>query len=162
MLDQQFLHDAVKRFRMYKDLGDKTFEQLSDADFFYTSSPDSNNIAIIIQHLYGNMKSRFTDFLTTDGEKHWRNRDAEFEPQDIQKRDLIDFWNSGWETVFETITSLKPDDMMKEVTIRSEKLYVFDAILRQLAHYPYHVGQIVYIGKMIRDRDWKNLSMPRK
>jgi len=160
-LAPQFLADAIKRLRYYKDLGDKSFEQLNEADMHYTPTADSNSIAIIIQHLYGNMMSRFTNFLTEDGEKEWRKRDAEFEPMELTKTDLTDFWNTGWTTVLNTLEALKPDDLLKEITIRSEKLFVFDAILRQLAHYPYHVGQIVFIAKMIKDKDWKNLSVPK-
>lgn len=157
----RFIADTVKRLRYYKSLGDKSFEQLTEADMHYRPSPESNSIAIIIQHLYGNMMSRFTNFLTEDGEKEWRKRDAEFEPMELTRTDLIDFWNTGWAMVVNTIEALKPDDLLKEVTIRSEKLFVYDAILRQLAHYPYHVGQIVFIAKMIKDNDWKNLSVPK-
>lgn len=152
---------VVKRLTYYKTLGEQTFTQLSDADYFYRPSPESNSIAIIIQHLYGNMMSRFSNFLTEDGEKAWRKRDAEFEPQDVTAKDLMDFWDTGWSTVFATIAALTPADMNKVVTIRGEELLVFDALLRQLAHYPYHIGQILYIAKMLKDAEWKNLSMPK-
>ena len=161
-LSAQFITDAIKRLRYYKDLGDKSFEQLTEADMHLRPSAESNSIAIIVQHLYGNMMSRFTNFLTEDGEKPWRKRDAEFESMELTKQDLIDCWNTGWATVINTIEALKPEDLMKEITIRSEPLFVFDALLRQLAHYPYHIGQIVFIAKMIKDKDWKNLSMPKK
>ena len=152
---------ALKRMLYYKSLGDKTFEQLGENDFYYRPNEESNSIAIIIQHLYGNMMSRFTNFLTEDGEKPWRKRDAEFEPMELTKQDLVDCWNTGWSTVENAISSLSETDLEKEITIRSEKLFVFDAILRQLAHYPYHIGQIIYIGKIIKDSEWKNLSMPK-
>lgn len=161
-LSTQFITDAIKRLRYYKDLGDKSFEQLTETEMHFKPSAESNSIAIIVQHLYGNMMSRFTNFLTEDGEKPWRKRDAEFEPMELTKQDLIDCWNTGWATAINTIEALKPEDLMKKITIRSEPLFVFDAILRQLAHYPYHVGQIVFIAKMIKDKDWKNLSMPKK
>ncbi len=156
-----FLTDTIKRFRYYKELGDKTFEQLEEADFFYQPSPESNNIAIIVQHLLGNMLSRFTNFLTEDGEKPWRKRDAEFEQMDVTKEDILSFWKSGWDLVFNTLENLQPSDLQKTITIRTEPLTVYDAILRQLAHYPYHVGQIVYIGKMRKDAQWNTLSIPK-
>jgi len=158
----QFITVATKRLRYYKALGDKTFEQLSEAEMHYRASEESNSIAIIIQHLYGNMMSRFTSFLTEDGEKDWRKRDAEFEPTEFTKRDLLDFWNTGWAMLLNTIAALQPQDLLKQITIREEPLFVYDAVLRQLAHYPYHVGQIVFIGKMLKDTAWVNLSMPKK
>ncbi len=160
-LAQGFLKDCIKRFKAYKELGDKTFDQLADADFFFRPSPESNSIAIIIQHMYGNMMSRWTNFLTEDGEKSWRKRDAEFEAMDCTKADLLSFWNTGWQVVFNTLESLQEADLMKIVTIRAEPHLVYDVILRQLAHYPYHIGQILYIGKIIRDKDWKSLSIPK-
>ncbi|CAN5427300.1 DUF1572 domain-containing protein [soil metagenome] len=156
-----FTEEALKRMLYYKSLGDKTFEQLEEKDFFYKPNAESNSIAIIIQHLYGNMMSRFTNFLSEDGEKDWRKRDAEFEPMDFSKQDLLDCWNTGWHTVTTALKALKEEDLEKEITIRSEKLFVYDAILRQLAHYPYHVGQMVFIGKLIKNEGWKNLSVPK-
>jgi hypothetical protein len=158
---QQFIADVVKRMRYYKSLGDKTFAQLEERDFFFQPNEESNSIAMIVQHLHGNMTSRFTNFLTEDGEKPWRNRDAEFEALPTSKAQLQVRWETGWATVFNAIEPLKEEDLLKEITIRSEKLYVYDALLRQLAHFPYHVGQIVYIGKMIKDTAWENLSVPK-
>ena len=160
-MTERFIPDTVSRLKYYKSLGDKAFEQLADADLFYQPNAGSNSIAVIIQHLYGNMMSRFTDFLTSDGEKPWRNRDAEFEPMQLTRQDLLDFWNTGWATVFSAIEPLQPADLERQITIRSEQLYVYDAILRQLAHYPYHVGQIVYIAKILKDHAWQSLSIPR-
>ena len=160
-LPNQFISAIIKRFKTYKDLGDKTFEQLNEADFFYKPSAESNSIAIIIQHMYGNAMSRFSNFLTEDGEKEWRNRDGEFEPMDCSKEDLLSFWKTGWHQVFTTIEALKEEDLEKTIYIRNEPLLVFDALLRQLAHYPYHVGQIVYIGKILRDKQWQSLSIPK-
>lgn len=156
-----FTSDVVSRFKYYKALADKTFAQLSEAEMKWHPSPESNSIAIVIQHMYGNMMSRFTNFLTEDGEKPWRKRDAEFEPMDVSKSDLIDFWETGWSHVFNAISSLTDEQLMQDVTIRTEKLKAYDAVLRQLAHYSYHVGQIVTTGKMIRDKDWQNLSVAK-
>lgn len=156
-----FLKDSIKRFKYYKELGDNTFAQLEDQDFFYQPNEESNTIAIIIQHMYGNMLSRWTNFLSEDGEKEWRKRDAEFENTSMSREDLISFWNAGWDCLLKTLESLQPDDLTKTVTIRTEPLSVYDAILRQLAHYPYHVGQIVYIGRMIRHNAWQSLSIPK-
>ena len=160
-LEEGFLKDAIKRLKYYKELGDKTFEQLDEKDFFYRPNEESNSIAIIVQHLYGNMLSRFTNFLTEDGEKEWRQRDAEFDAFDITKEDVLSFWNAGWNCVFTALESLKPEDLTKTIYIRTEPLLVYDAILRQLAHYPHHIGQILYIGKMLKGKDWKTLSIPR-
>ena len=159
--EEGFIKDIHKRLRYYKELGDKSFEQLDEKDFFYQPSAESNSIAIIVQHLLGNMLSRFTDFLTEDGEKPWRKRDAEFEMMDITKADVISFWNNGWACVFNAVENLKPGDLTKTIYIRTEPLQVYDALLRQLAHYPYHVGQIVFIAKMIKDREWKTLSIAK-
>ncbi len=157
----EFLPKIINRFKAYKELADKTFEQLEDKDFFYQPSAESNSIAIIIQHMYGNAMSRWTNFLAEDGEKEWRKRDAEFEVMDVSRQDLLSFWNTGWNVVFQTLESLREEDLDKTIYIRSEPLKAFDAILRQLAHYSYHVGQIVYVGKLIKDNEWKSLSIPR-
>ncbi len=156
-----FLKDTIKRFKYYKELGDNTFVQLEEKDFFFQPTGESNTIAVIIQHMYGNMLSRWTNFLTEDGEKEWRKRDAEFENTTMSKDDLLSFWNTGWDCLLKTLESLQPEYLTKTITIRTEPLTVYDAILRQLAHYPYHVGQIVYIGRMIRDTSWKSLSIPK-
>jgi hypothetical protein len=160
-MQDSFLQDCIKRFEYYKSLGDKTFEQLEEKDFFFKPSPDSNSIAIIIQHMYGNMLSRWINFLTEDGEKEWRKRDAEFEEMQMSKQDLLSFWNEGWNCLLNTLRSLRPEDLVKTIHIRTEPLIVYDAIIRQMAHYPYHVGQVVTLGKMIRDKDFKSLSIPK-
>lgn len=156
-----FLQSAVKRLSYYKELGDKTFAALSDADFHYQPNEESNSIAIIIQHVSGNMLSRWTDFLTTDGEKEWRNRDQEFEIINSTKEQLITVWEKGWSVCLAAINNLTEDDLLKTIYIRQEGLSVIDAINRQLAHYPYHVGQIIYVAKMIRNEKWESLSIPR-
>ena len=156
-----FLKDCIKRFLYYKELGDKTLEQISVEELHWMPSSESNSIALIIQHMHGNMKSRWTNFLTEDGEKPWRNRDQEFEQPIWTKEAALDIWNQGWNCLLDTLASLQTEDLQKTIYIRTEPLLVYDAILRQLAHYPYHVGQIVYIGRMIRNEQWKNLSIPK-
>jgi hypothetical protein len=160
-LGTEFLNSAIKRLSYYKDLGDKTFAQLNDEDFHFTPNAESNSIALIIQHTAGNMLSRWTDFLTTDGEKDWRNRDTEFEEQNLTKQQLVDFWDKGWDCLFNSLNSLTEDYLLKTIYIRSEGLLVVDAINRQLAHYPYHVGQIIYLAKVIKNKDWQNLSIAK-
>ncbi|TMI61346.1 MAG: DUF1572 domain-containing protein [Bacteroidetes bacterium] len=157
----EFINASAKRMRYYKELGEKTFEQLNDADFHFQPSSESNSIAVMIQHMVGNMLSRFTNFLTEDGEKNWRNRDDEFEVHNYSKQQLIDLWNKGWKCFLDVLESLKEEDLMKTITIRKEQLNVTDAIIRQLAHYPYHIGQIVYVGRLIKNESWKNLSIPK-
>ena len=159
---KEFITSATKRLKYYKDLGDKTFEQLNDWDFHYQPNEESNSIAIIIQHLAGNMLSRWTNFLTEDGEKEWRQRDDEFEVHNYNKDQLLEFWEKGWACFFTAIEPLSKEDLKKIIYIRKGPLTVIDAINRQLAHYPYHAGQIIFIAKMIKDKDWKNLSIEKK
>jgi hypothetical protein len=160
-IGKSFLQSAIKRLSYYKELGDKTLEQLNDADFHFQPNEESNSIAIIIQHTAGNMLSRWTNFLTTDGEKEWRNRDVEFEEQHLTKQQLVDFWQKGWHCLLGALNTLTDEDLLKTIYIRSEGLLVIDAINRQLAHYPYHVGQIIYVAKIIKNKDWQNLSIAR-
>ncbi len=160
-IEKSFLQSAIKRLSYYKELGDKTFAQLTDADFHYQPNEDSNCIAIIIQHTAGNMLSRWTDFLTSDGEKEWRNRDTEFEEQHLSKQQLIEFWEKGWQCLLDALNALTEDDLLKTIYIRSEGLLVVDAVNRQLAHYPYHVGQIIYVAKIITSNNWQNLSIAK-
>lgn len=160
-IGRQFLQSAIKRFEEYKELGDKTFLQVPDDGFHWQPNETANSIAIIIQHLHGNMLSRWTHFLREDGEKPWRRRDAEFEPQSFSKAHLIDRWNEGWTVFFGTLHSLTEDDLQKEITIRGQALPVIDAINRQMAHYCGHVGQIVYIGKLLQGARWQTLSIPK-
>ena len=160
-LGKEFIGSAVKRLKYYKELGDKTFTQLNDWDFHYQPNNESNSIAIIIQHMAGNMQSRWTNFLTEDGEKEWRQRDDEFEIHNYTKHQLVEVWEKGWACCLGTLESLKKKDLKKTVTIRQEPLTVIDAINRQLAHYPYHVGQIIHIAKTIKGKNWTNLSIPK-
>ena len=160
-LGKEYLTTVIKRLKYYKELGEKTFEQLEEKDLHYFPTSESNSIAIIVQHLTGNMLSRFTNFLTEDGEKEWRQRDDEFEVHDYSKQQVIDLWNKGWECCFHALESITEDDLLTIIYIRKEPLTVIDAINRQLAHYPYHIGQILYIGRMIRNKDWTSLSIPK-
>ena len=156
-----FLNSYIKRITYYKNLGEQTFAQLDELDFHYQPNEESNSIAMIIQHIAGNMLSRFTNFLTEDGEKEWRKRDAEFEEQHLSKDALLELWQKGWDCYLGSVQSLTEDDLEKTITIRSEQHTVTYALNRQLAHYPYHVGQIVYLGRMIKSKTWKNLSIPK-
>jgi hypothetical protein len=157
----EYLDSVIKRFLVYKALGDKTMEQLDETNLFWQYNEASNSIAIIVQHLWGNMLSRWTNFLTEDGEKEWRERDAEFEKIITTKEELITKWDEGWDCLFAALKSLNNNDLDKTVYIRKEPLTVIDAINRQLAHYSYHVGQIVYIGKMQLNDRWISLSIPK-
>jgi len=161
-LAKEYLSSVIKRFREYRDLGQKTFDQLDDQQMLFTPNETSNSIGVIIQHMHGNMLSRWTSFLTEDGEKEWRDRDGEFEPRTLTKQQLIDLWNEGWDLVLNTLESLQEEDLTRTITIRTQPLSVVDAINRQLAHYSSHVGQIVYLGKWLRDQEWKTLSIPKK
>jgi hypothetical protein len=158
---KEYLDTVIRRLKYYKELGEKTFEQLEEKDFHYQPSSESNSIAIIVQHIAGNMLSRFTNFLTEDGEKDWRNRDDEFEVHNYSKQQVIEFWNKGWQCCLAALASLTESDLEKTVYIRKEPLTVVDAINRQLAHYPYHIGQVIFLAKMIKDKEWKNLSIPK-
>ena len=146
---------------MYRGLGEKTFEQLSDGELHWSPNETSNSIAAIILHLHGNMLSRWTNFLTEDGEKPWRAREEEFTPAGQSRDELMSLWAAGWDCLLDALKALTPADLQKTITIRGEPLPVVDAINRQLAHYPYHVGQIIYIGKMLRGEEWKSLSIGR-
>ena len=160
-LGTEYLQTAIKRLRYYKSLGEKTFDQLSDADFHVAPNNTCNSIAVIIQHVSGNMLSRWTNFLTEDGEKTWRQRDDEFEVHNYSKQQLIELWEKGWDCFLNALTPLTENDLLKTVYIREEPLSVIDAINRQLAHYPYHIGQILYIGKIIKDAGWQSLSIEK-
>ena len=160
-MNNNFLTSAIKQFEYYKLLGEKTFAQLQDEKLFWQYNTESNSIATIIKHLQGNMFSRWTNFLTTDGEKEWRNREQEFE-NDIQtKKQMITLWNTGWQCLFDALHSLPETDLEKIIYIRNQGQTVTEAINRQLCHYSYHVGQIVFIGKMICNRKWQTLSIPK-
>ena len=147
----------------YKTIGEKAIDQLESPQLFISTNDDTNSIATIIKHISGNMLSRWTDFLTSDGEKEWRNRDGEFDAQFIEndKVSVMQLWNKGWDCFFTTINSLTIDDLSKIIYIRNEGQTVVDAINRQLAHYPYHIGQIVFYAKMLKSTEWNSLSIPK-
>lgn len=157
----EYLKAVINRFKEVKRLGDKTLEQLADKDMNWAYNIESNSIVVIVKHMSGNMLSRWTDFLTTDGEKEYRNREEEFMDEISTKAEVAMVWEKGWCVLMETLTSLKEEDLLKTVYIRGEGHLVLEAIERQLAHYAYHVGQMVYIGKQLKDKEWKSLSIPR-
>lgn len=157
-----YLESIKKQFLYYKSLGELTFEQLTEEELFYQPTSESNSIAIIVQHLAGNMLSRWTDFLTADGEKDWRNRDEEFEPIIKTKSEMMEVWERGWECFLGALNQLHAtEDLERIIYIRNQGHTVLEAINRQLAHYPYHIGQIVFLGKMIKNDQWKSLSIPK-
>jgi hypothetical protein len=156
-----YLESARKQFEYYKMLGEKTIEQLPDRQLFYQFNDESNSIAMIVKHLSGNMRSRWTDFLTSDGEKDWRNREAEFENDLADRQELMAQWNEGWTCLFNALSTLTEENLEATVYIRNQGHSVVEAINRQLAHYPYHIGQIVFIGKMLLNDQWQSLSIPR-
>ena len=156
-----YLTSVIKQFEYYKALAEKTFEQLPEEKLFWKYNNESNSIGILVNHISGNMLSRWTDFLSSDGEKEWRNRDSEFEDLIKSKEELLSKWNNAWKCLFDTLKGLNEDDLNKIVYIRNMGHTVTEAINRQLAHYPYHIGQIVFIGKMAQNNDWNSLSIPK-
>ncbi|MCF2518703.1 DUF1572 domain-containing protein [Dyadobacter sp. CY351] len=160
-MESTYLSSVVKQFEYYKMLGEKAMMQLPDEAIFWRYNAESNSIALIVNHIVGNMLSRFTDFLTTDGEKPWRNRDAEFEDMFANREELLTYWNKGWVCLLNALGELTEADLEKIVYIRNDGHSVVEAINRQLAHYPYHIGQIVFIAKMAAGEKWETLSIPR-
>lgn len=158
---ENYLKDALASFRNYKKMAERAMEQVSDEEFFKTIDAESNSIAVIVKHIAGNQRSRWTDFLTSDGEKETRNRDTEFEMTGDTRESLMRFWDEGWQTLFDAIEPLTPEDFSRFVTIRGEPHTIIEAINRQLTHYAYHVGQITFLAKHFRSTDWKTLSVPR-
>ena len=152
---------SIKILNNYRILGDKVFAQLTDEQMLWQPNTESNSIAVIVQHMSGNMLSRFTDFLTSDGEKPWRQRDAEFGNSLSSKEEIVAAWNKGWECVITELEKLSAEDIQKTVFIRGEAHSVQEAVERQIAHYASHVGQIIYIGKILLNNNWKTLSIPR-
>ena len=156
-----YTEDSLSLFRYYKKLGEGAIEQISDDQLFAALDGEMNSIAIIVKHIAGNMRSRWTDFLTSDGEKPDRNRDSEFEQPPATRVELLKLWNDGWERVFAALEPLSDSDLGRSVTIRGEPHSVMQAINRQIAHYSYHVGQIVFLAKHLNAGGWKSLSVPR-
>lgn len=160
-MTEDFITSARKQFEYYKMLGDKTFAQLPDEALFWQYNSESNSIAIIVKHLWGNMLSRWTDFLITDGEKEWRQREAEFDNSIQSRAELLTKWEAGWQCLFMALDTLNASTWQTTIYIRNQGHSVTEAVNRQLAHYPYHIGQLVFIGKMALDRQWESLSIPR-
>jgi len=160
-MTNDFLSSATKQFEYYKMLGEKTFSQLKDEHLFLKINEESNSIATIVKHLWGNMYSRWTDFLTSDGEKKWRQRDAEFDNDIADRTEMLAKWNEGWACLFQAINPLTENDLSTVIYIRNQGHTVTEAINRQLAHYAYHVGQIVFIGKLLANEQWTSLSIPK-
>ena len=156
-----YLESVKKQFLYYKMLGEKAMEQLEPEQFFVATNDDTNSIAVIVKHLSGNMLSRWTDFLTTDGEKETRNRDAEFENDLQSKEEVLASWNKGWDCFLSALDSLQPEQLSEIIYIRNEGHTVIEAINRQLAHYPYHIGQIVFYAKQLKNSEWNSLSIPK-
>jgi hypothetical protein len=158
---QSYLISVKKQFLYYKTLGEKAMNQLEPAQLFVSQNEDTNSIATIVKHLSGNMLSRWTDFLTTDGEKEWRNRDSEFDETITSKEALLATWNKGWDCFFEALNGLQDEQLTDIIYIRNEGHSVIEALNRQLAHYPYHIGQIVFYAKMLKKSEWTSLSIPK-
>jgi hypothetical protein len=159
-MGNDFLESIIKQFRYYQALGERSFEQLPDEVLFWQYNEESNSIATIVNHLSGNMLSRWTDFLTTDGEKEWRKREEEFENYITTRVEMIKKWTNGWDCLYKALLSLTEQDLDTIIYIRNQGHTISEAIARQLAHYPYHIGQIVFIAKMAAEK-WTSLSIPR-
>jgi len=156
-----YLESVKKQFRYYKILAEKAMEQLEPEQLFVSVNEDTNSIAVIVKHLSGNMLSRWTNFMTTDGEKQTRNRDGEFENDLETKEQLLTTWNAGWDCFLAALDSLQPDQLFEIIYIRNEGHTVIEAINRQLAHYPYHIGQIVFYAKQLKNSEWESLSIAK-
>ena len=156
-----YLESVKKQMLYYKTIAEKAMEQLEVEQLFISVNENTNSIATIVRHMSGNMLSRWTDFLTTDGEKKWRKRDEEFENTIQTREELLNIWNEGWNCFFSAINDLQPDDLSRIIYIRNEGQTALDAINRQLAHYPYHIGQIVFYAKMLKKEEWNSLSIPK-
>ncbi len=160
-MEKNYLESIIKQFEYYKMLGESTFDQLTEEQLFIKTNSENNSIAIIVKHLSGNMLSRWTDFLKSDGEKEWRNRDTEFVNNISTKHELLILWNEGWECFFNALKSINETNLLETIYIRNQGHTIVEAINRQLAHYPYHIGQIVFIGKLFCNEKWKSLSIPK-
>ncbi len=158
---EDYLKNTIKLAKYYRALGEKTFTQLEEDALFWSPGPSSNSIAVIVKHLWGNMLSRWTNFLTEDGEKPWRDREGEFESDIVSKEEMLSRWNEGWNCFLGALEVLKTEDLVKTIYIRNEGQSVMDAIQRQMAHYPLHVGQIIYLGKLLKGDDWESLSIQK-
>jgi hypothetical protein len=163
MIEQPYLDDVAAQFRKLKKLAEDAIAQITDEELHVRLDPEANSIALIVKHMAGNLRSRFTNFLTTDGEKPDRNRDGEFEEDGQPRRAAVMAdWENGWRRLFETLAALTPDDLLGNVYIRGEVHSVIQALDRQMTHHAYHVGQIVFLAKHLRSAEWRTLSIPRK
>ncbi len=160
-INNSYLQSALKLFRYYKSLGNAVIDRLDEQQLHWQYNQESNSVAIIIKHIAGNSISRWTDFLNSDGEKEWRDRDNEFEGTKMNKTELTAYWEKGWQCLFDAIDPLTEDDLDRTVYIRNEGHTVLEAINRQLAHLPYHIGQMIFVGKMLSDSNWQSLSIPK-
>lgn len=160
-MEDEYLSTTRAQFEYYKSLGDKTFAQLDEAQLFWQSDSEANSIAIIVNHLHGNMLSRWTDFLHSDGEKNWRRRDAEFENSISSKESLLEKWEDGWTCLFEALNGINEANFNTVIYIRNQGHSIVAAVNRQLAHYAYHVGQIVFIGRQLKGTAWQSLSIAK-
>jgi len=156
-----YLSSVKLQFQHYKKIAEKTFDQVPEEKLFWQYNEECNSIATLVKHISGNMLSRWTDFLNSDGEKSWRNRDTEFENDLTSKEEMIEVWEKGWSCLFEALDSVSQKNLAKKVHIRNEAHTVVEAINRQFAHYSYHIGQIVLIGKMAAGEDWHALTIPK-
>ncbi len=161
MFEANYIASIKAQFLQYKTLGEKAIAQVPENKIDWVYNPDSNSIVTIVKHMSGNMLSRFTDFYTSDGEKKWRNRDSEFENEILSKETLILKWHQGWTCLFNILNSLSAEDLSKEILIRNEPHTVMEALNRQLTHYSYHIGQIIFLSKMISGNQWESLSIPK-
>lgn len=160
-LNETYLVNVKKQFVYYKTIGEKAITQLEENQLFVALNDDTNSISVIIKHLNGNMLSRWTDFLTADGEKEWRDRDAEFIDTYTSKAEVMEKWDAGWKCLLDGLDSLAPEQLSTIVYLRNEGHTVIEAINRQLAHYPYHIGQIVFYAKLLKKGNWDSLSIPK-
>jgi len=160
-INNVYLENIGKLFRYYKKLGEQAIDQLEEEQLFEAFNKNSNSIAVVIKHLWGNMLSRWTHFFTSDGEKEWRDRDAEFENDMKSREELMFKWNEGWDCFFTAFNSINPEDLLSIVYIRNEAHTVMEALNRQLAHYAYHVGQIIFAAKLLKRKEWVSLSVPK-
>lgn len=161
MKNNTYLESIKKQFLYYKIVGEKAIDQLQEEQLFVSVNENTNSIAVIVKHMSGNMLSRWTDFLTSDGEKEWRNRDSEFDEALQTKEEIMELWNAGWNCFFNALNVMQDLDLTTIIYIRNEGQSVLDAVNRQLAHYPYHIGQIVFYAKMLKQEEWTSLSIPK-
>jgi hypothetical protein len=161
MMENNYISSVKNQFMQYKLLAEKAIDQVPDEKIYWQLNPETNSIAIIVKHMAGNMRSRFTDFYDSDGEKKWRNRDAEFENENLSRERLKSLWDEGWDCLFHVLNGLSPADLSKTILIRNEEHTVLEAINRQLTHYAYHIGQIIFIAKMVLDNKWRSLSIAK-